>query len=128
MSKKHRIPDEALRQHVAIVGKTGSGKTYTAKGLVERLLEEGRRVCVLDPTGAWYGLRTLANGKKAGFPVMIFGGEHLIENTQVLHKDVNRAKNSMTNEVFVAMCGEVVRWSMCAEREGAIDDADRTDI
>lgn len=57
-----------------------------------------------------------------------FGGEHLIENTQVLHKDVNRAKNSMTNEVFVAMCGEVVRWSVCAEREGAIDDADRTDI
>lgn len=57
-----------------------------------------------------------------------FGGEHLIENTQVLHKDVNRAKNSMTNEVFAAMCGEVVRWSAGPRCEGEVDDVDRTDI
>lgn len=69
------IPDAALLQHVAIVGKTGSGKTYAAKGLVERLLREGRRVCVLDPTGAWWGLRTARDGKKPGFPITIFGGE-----------------------------------------------------
>lgn len=36
-----------------------------------------------------------------------FGGEHVIENTQVLHKDVNRAKNSMTNIEFARMCEEV---------------------
>lgn len=36
-----------------------------------------------------------------------FGGEHVIENTQVLHKDVNRAKNSMTNVEFARMCEEV---------------------
>ena len=39
------------------------------------------------------------------------GGAHIIENTQVLHKDVNRSKGSMTNGAFVAMCGEVVRWA-----------------
>ena len=39
-----------------------------------------------------------------------FGGEHLIENTQVLHKDVNRAKGSLTSEEFVRLCREVVRW------------------
>jgi len=39
------------------------------------------------------------------------GGEHVIENTQVLHKDVNRAKGSLTSEEFLAMCREVVRWS-----------------
>jgi len=38
------------------------------------------------------------------------GGEHAIENTQVLHKDVNRAKGSLTSEEFLAMCREVVRW------------------
>ena len=32
------LPPAALDQHLAIVGKTGSGKTYAAKGLVERLL------------------------------------------------------------------------------------------
>ena len=37
-------------------------------------------------------------------------GEHVIDNTQILHKDVNRAKGSLTSEEFVGMCREVVRW------------------
>ena len=36
------------------------------------------------------------------------GGPHLIENTQVLHRDVNRAKSILSNEDFIAMCREVV--------------------
>ena len=40
-----------------------------------------------------------------------FGGEHLIENAQVLHKDVNRAKGSLTSDEFIAMCCEIVQWS-----------------
>lgn len=36
------------------------------------------------------------------------GGDHLIENVQVLHKEVNRAKTTMTNEEFVNLCREVV--------------------
>lgn len=47
------VPDRALEQHLAIVGKTGSGKTYTAKGLVERMLADGQRVCVLDALAWW---------------------------------------------------------------------------
>lgn len=70
------IPDAALSQHIAILGKTGSGKTYAAKGVAERILSEGGRVCVIDPTGAWHGLRSSATGKSGGFPVVIFGGEH----------------------------------------------------
>jgi hypothetical protein len=73
---KATLPAEALSQHLAIVGRTGSGKTYTAKGLVEQLLEDQRRVCILDPTGAWYGLRSSADGRKAGYPVAVFGGAH----------------------------------------------------
>ena len=37
-------------------------------------------------------------------------GEHAIENTQVLHKDVNRAKGSLTNQEFIQLCHEVVLW------------------
>lgn len=70
------FPIEALQQHLAIVGKVGSGKTYAAKGLVEGLLEAQRRVCILDPTGAWYGLRSSADGMKPGYPVAVFGGAH----------------------------------------------------
>ena len=38
------------------------------------------------------------------------GGEHVIENAQVLHKDANRAKGSLTADEFVQLCREVVLW------------------
>jgi 5-methylcytosine-specific restriction endonuclease McrA len=46
------------------------------------------------------------------------GGEHLIENTQVLHKDVNRAKATMTNAEFVQLCREVVEHTAHTKIEG----------
>lgn len=71
-----KLPQGAINQHVAIVGKTGSGKTFAAKGIVEDLLAAGERCCIIDPTGAWWGLRASADGKKDGYPVVVFGGEH----------------------------------------------------
>ncbi|MCG3174646.1 MAG: hypothetical protein GMKNLPBB_02906 [Myxococcota bacterium] len=38
------------------------------------------------------------------------GGEHVIQNTQVLHKDVNRAKGSLTSDEFIGLCREVAQW------------------
>lgn len=70
------LPRKALDQHTAIVGKTGSGKTYMAKGEVERLLEREARVCIVDPTGVWWGLRSNASGTKPAFTVVVFGGDH----------------------------------------------------
>jgi hypothetical protein len=52
------------------------GKSYVARGLVEELLELGRRVCIVDYTGVWWGLRSAADGHSAGYPAVIFGGEH----------------------------------------------------
>jgi hypothetical protein len=70
------LPD-LVDQPTAIVGATGSGKTFTAKGVVEELLRQHRRVVIIDPTGAWWGLRTSASGDPAGgFQVTIFGGDH----------------------------------------------------
>lgn len=62
--------------HKLIVGGTGSGKTITAKGMVENLLDQRRHLCIIDPTGVWYGLRTMADGVGPGFPIPIFGGDH----------------------------------------------------
>lgn len=70
------IPDAALDGDIAILGRKGGGKTFSAKGIVERLLDAGRRVLVLDPLGVWAGLRTGADGVSPGYPVAIFGGEH----------------------------------------------------
>jgi ribosome-binding protein aMBF1 (putative translation factor) len=74
--KPHPIPDEALDADIAIIAKKGRGKTYTAKGIVERLLQMRRRVLVLDPLSVWWGLKSAADGKAAGFPIPIFGGPH----------------------------------------------------
>ena len=71
-----KIPAAAIAQHIAVLGKTGSGKTYAAKGIVEGLLESRRQVCIIDPTGAWWGLRSSADGKAAGYPVLVLGGDH----------------------------------------------------
>lgn len=69
------IPDAALTQHTAVLGKTGSGKTTTAKGIVEHLVEQGARVCILDPIKSdWWGLTSSADGKRAGLPFHILGG------------------------------------------------------
>ncbi len=37
------------------------------------------------------------------------GGEHTIGNTQALDRTVNRAKGTLTNDEFIALCGEVWR-------------------
>jgi 5-methylcytosine-specific restriction endonuclease McrA len=46
------------------------------------------------------------------------GGEHQIENTQVLHRDVNRAKTTMTCDEFVQLCREVVEHRTKQHAEG----------
>lgn len=66
-----------LDRATAIVGTTGAGKTYAAKGAVEALLLKKARVIIIDPTGVWYGLRSSAKGSvKGGLPVLIFGGDN----------------------------------------------------
>lgn len=72
----HPVPDAAFSETVAVLGRTGSGKTFAAKGAAERMLAAGQRVCIIDPTGVWYGLKSSADGKSAGFPIAVFGGTH----------------------------------------------------
>ena len=70
------LPADAFDDRIAIVGTAGSGKTYAAKGFVERLLESGARVAIVDPLGVWWGLRASADGSAPGYPVIVFGGKH----------------------------------------------------
>lgn len=70
------IPNAALDDRFAFVGTAGSGKTYAAGTAVERLLAKSAKVVIVDPLDVWWGLRVKADGVKAGFPVVIFGGAH----------------------------------------------------
>ena len=69
------LPAPCLDRHLAILGTSDAGKTYAAKGEVEALLGRGARVCIIDPTGVWWGLRLQADGKTPSpFALPIFGG------------------------------------------------------
>jgi uncharacterized protein len=71
-----RIPSGVLAQHVIALGKTRSGKSTAVRVLVEGLLDADKPVCIVDPKGDWWGIKSSADGKKAGYPLVIFGGEH----------------------------------------------------
>jgi DNA replication protein DnaC len=55
------VLDAVVEQHLVVLGKTGTGKTYAAKGIAERLLRRRQRVCIVDPTGVWWGLKATAD-------------------------------------------------------------------
>lgn len=69
------LPLEAVTQTIAIVAKRRAGKSYTMRRLVEQLLKAGQQVVVVDPKGDQWGIRSAADGKGPGLPVIILGGE-----------------------------------------------------
>lgn len=70
-----KLPEKSYTDHIASVGKTGSGKTNTAKVIVEKHVADGRRVCVLDPIKSdWWGITSNQAGDGPGLPFVILGG------------------------------------------------------
>jgi len=76
MTRHFPVPTEVFDQHIIVLGKTRSGKSSAMRFLVEHLLDAENPVCIIDPKGDWWGLKASADGKHAGYPVVIFGGEH----------------------------------------------------
>lgn len=59
----------------ALLGIRGSGKTWTAKGIAEQLLEHGVPIIVFDPIGVWRHLKVPAVKGGKGYPVVVAGGK-----------------------------------------------------
>ncbi len=76
ISKQLELPDDAVTQAFGILGRRGSGKTNTAVVMAEEMLHRNHPIVVLDPLGVWWGLRSSADGKGAGYSVAVFGGDH----------------------------------------------------
>lgn len=70
------LPLETVTQTFAILAKRGAGKTYTSSVMAEEMLKAGLPVVIIDPLGAWWGLRASADGETAGLPIAVLGGEH----------------------------------------------------
>lgn len=76
MASRLPIPEKALADCGAILGRRGAGKSGTGRVLLEHELDLGHRCCVLDPKGDWYGIRARKDGKPSRFAVPVFGGAH----------------------------------------------------
>lgn len=60
----------------AILGITKSGKTYTAKGVAEQLLDAKIPIIVFDAIGVWRYLKTAGDSPDAkGYKIVVAGGE-----------------------------------------------------
>lgn len=70
------LPLETVTATLAILAIKGKGKTYLSDVLNEELMDAGQIPVIIDYTGAHWGLKSSADGKAPGFPVVIFGGEH----------------------------------------------------
>jgi len=67
---------DSVTKTFAILAQRRKGKTYTASVIAEEMIAAGQPWVALDPTGAWWGLRASADGKKEGLPVLVIGGAH----------------------------------------------------
>lgn len=70
------LPLSVVTSKFAILAMTGMGKTYLARVMAEEMLKAGAQIIVADYLGVWWGLTSSASGKREGFNVVVFGGEH----------------------------------------------------
>lgn len=77
LSPDLRLDLDAVTKTFGILAQRRKGKTYTASVLAEEFVAAGVPWVAIDPTGAWWGLRSGADGKaKGGLPVIVMGGQH----------------------------------------------------
>jgi len=71
-----KLPLEWVQMATIVYGGRGSGKTYFGSVAAEEAWKQHVRFCVVDVKGDWWGLKSSADGKSEGIPVIVFGGDH----------------------------------------------------
>ncbi|MEM9369099.1 MAG: helicase HerA-like domain-containing protein [Planctomycetota bacterium] len=69
LSSQFPLPSGIETMKLAILGRTGSGKTNTAVVMAEQMIAGGVPVAIIDPQGDWWGLRSK-------YSIAILGGSH----------------------------------------------------
>lgn len=75
IAKNLSLPLETVTQTLALLAKRRAGKSYTMRRIVEQLFKAGQQVVLVDPKGDQWGVRSTADGKGPGLPIVILGGE-----------------------------------------------------
>lgn len=109
------LPVDSVTQTFAILAKRRSGKSFTARRFAEELLLAHQQVVMLDPKGDQWGIRSSADGKLPGFPVIILGGEHgdlplEVNAGEVVAKLVVHEQASILLDLSDLRKGEVARF------------------
>lgn len=114
-------PDDAGGWTFGVLAKKGAGKTYTGRVMAEEFHKAGVPFVVLDPTGAWWGLRGGERGE--GLPVIIFGGDHA---DVPLEPTAGKLMADLVVEQRLSMVLDISQFgTRAAERRFALDFLDR---
>lgn len=70
------LPLDVVTQSLAALAKRRAGKSYLARRFAEQLLDAGQQVVIIDPKGDQWGIRSSADGRAPGYPMILLGGEH----------------------------------------------------
>lgn len=70
------LPLDVAQLATVVYGARGSGKTSLGRVIAEEVSRAGIRFCAIDLKGDWWGLKSSADGKRDGLPVVVFGGDH----------------------------------------------------
>ena len=76
IAKNLSLPLETVTQAIAILAKRRAGKSFTMRRIVEQLFAADQQVVIVDPKGDQWGIRSAADGRGPGLPIIILGGEH----------------------------------------------------
>ena len=71
-----KVPIAFASLRKVVYGGSGAGKTSFGRVLFEELTEAKVPCGVIDLKADWWGLKSSADGKSEGLPVIIFGGDH----------------------------------------------------
>ncbi len=76
LAKGVTFPTDTVTQTIAILAKRRVGKSYLMRRLAEQqLFAADQQIVIVDPKGDQWGIRSSADGKGPGLPVVILGGE-----------------------------------------------------
>jgi hypothetical protein len=76
IAKDLALPLDWMQLATVVYGARGSGKTSLGRVFAEEAHRAGQRFCAIDLKGDWWGLKSTADGKGDGIPVVVFGGDH----------------------------------------------------
>lgn len=133
------VPLSLVTLTQAILAKKGSGKTYTAAVIAEEMLTSGLPVTIIDPTGAWWGIKSSADGECAGYPVVVFGGDHADVNiapdsgeatvanikansVESLEAELARLKSVLESKTTSKVAPDAIQRAVESERERAMQE------